>query len=448
MTEIVNIAVSNLLLDEENARLPEPQPSQQATQLALAKLLQTKVVNLASHIVDHGLNPAELPIVVATGDKKTRYKVLEGNRRILALKALETPSIVRNALTDTDGRRLVALSDKFHREPIASVDCVLFKASEEAEAWEWVTIRHGGNDEGRGLDAWDSDQKDRHRARHGKGRRPAGQVIDFIAAVDGPTESRTRIATTLARILSTPSVREKLGLELSNGELLSWYPKDEIAKGLRKVVDDLRSQEIKVQNVYESQQRLDYVNAFKRTELPTKARKLPQPVRLADLPSGKAKPADPGTRRRRKKRDRTRTSVARSDAKLNVETPRTNEVYNELQTLNADSWPNAGSVLLRVFVELSVDDYLDANGVMAESKRRTTPLAKRMKSAADHMLAQGLIDQAMKSMVYKVADSQQTIAASVTTFNQYVHNKYVMPKPSEVRMSWDELQPFLEKIWP
>lgn len=99
MPEIVSVALSDLHLDQDNARLGESQPSQAATQIALATLLGKKLVNLAAHIIQHGTNPAELPIVVATGGPKKRYKVLEGNRRTLALKALETPAIVNKALS-------------------------------------------------------------------------------------------------------------------------------------------------------------------------------------------------------------------------------------------------------------------------------------------------------------------------------------------------------------
>jgi hypothetical protein len=48
----------------------------------------------------------------------------------------------------------------------------------------------------------------------------------------------------------------------------------------------------------------------------------------------------------------------------------------------------------------------------------------------------------------KVADGQSVLAASVPTFHLYVHNQYVFPKPSELYAAWDEMSPFMEKLWP
>lgn len=84
---------------------------------------------------------------------------------------------------------------------------------------------------------------------------------------------------------------------------------------------------------------------------------------------------------------------------------------------------------------------------MTDAERSKQPLSKRIKTVADSMVVDGRISEQLKKAVYKVADSQHTIAASTTTFNQYVHNRYVHPKPSEVRTAWDELQPFPEQVW-
>lgn len=181
--------------------------------------------------------------------------------------------------------------------------------------------------------------------------------------------------------------------------------------------------------------------------MPTKKTKLNDPVKLADLASGANTPITKQPKKRRPRKPQGRTTIAPSDINLNPGPPRINQIYNELVGLSADTYPNAGSVLLRVFLELSVDDYVKKHSLLTEAQRRNTVLAKRMKLAADHLAKSGKIDAQLKTAVYRVADSQHTLAASVTTFNQYVHNQYVFPKASELRTSWDELQPFLEAIW-
>lgn len=450
MPRLSPIPVSDLLLDQKNARLGEEQASQQATIHALAQQQGRRLVKLAESIVERGLDIAQPFTVVATGDKKRGYVVLEGNRRTLALKALETPTIVQSALAQGDFKKLVALSARFTANPIEEVECALYEPQEEAQAIAFVISRHGGAQDGAGLVEWDSDEKDRFLARHGATARRSysGQVLEFIDEVDGPSTSKTRVTTTLQRLLKSSKIRSKLGLEVVDGELVSQFPKAEVAKGLRKIVDDLRSQRMRVPDLYDDDQRQAYIATFSADELPDSSTKLPAPARLSDLPKGQTTPVAPKPKpKKTTKAKPPRSSVAASDAKINPTPQRLNSIYNELVTLNADQYPNAGSVLFRVFVELSVDDYIIRHTLMTDSDRRNQPLAKRMKTVNDHLLAASAIAKQLHTTIEHVANSTHGLAAGLTTLNQYVHNSYSFPKPSELRLSWDELQPFLEAIW-
>lgn len=450
MPRISPIPVSDLLLDKKNARLGDEQPSQQAAIHALAQQQGRRLVKLAESIVERGLDIAQPFTVVATGDKKRGYVVLEGNRRTLALKALETPTIVQSALTPSDFRKLNALSAHFAGNRIEEVQCALYEPDEEERAIAFVISRHGGAQEGAGLVEWDSDEKDRFLARHGATARRSysGQALEFIDEVDGPSESKTRIATTLQRLLTSSKIRDKLGLDVVEGELVSQYPKPEVAKGLRKIVDDLRSQRKRVPDLYDDHQRQAYIADFTADELPDPSTKLAGPARLSDLPKGQTAPVAPKPKPKKPTRAKVpRTSVSASDAKINPSPQRLNTIFNELVTLNADQYPNAGSVLFRVFVELSVDDYIVRHNLMPENDRRSFALAKRMKVANDHLLSTAAIAKQLHTVIGQVANSTHGLAAGLTTLNQYVHNSYSFPKPSELRLSWDELQPFLEAIW-
>lgn len=89
MPEYVSVPVSSLLLDSRNPRLPDEGASQQATAVALVEQHgATALLKLADDIVEFGLDPLSLTAVVPTGDTRKRYTVLEGNRRLLAIKAL------------------------------------------------------------------------------------------------------------------------------------------------------------------------------------------------------------------------------------------------------------------------------------------------------------------------------------------------------------------------
>jgi hypothetical protein len=105
-------------------------------------------------------------------------------------------------------------------------------------------------------------------------------------------------------------------------------------------------------------------------------------------------------------------------------------------------------VLFRVFVELSVDHLLEDKQVLSEHKISKEPLKVRIKAVAKHLKGNGSMSNKLLRAVNAVADSQSVLAPGLVTFNQYVHNKYTFPKPSELYAGWDELMPFLEQIWP
>ncbi|GAA3433382.1 hypothetical protein [Kutzneria kofuensis] len=502
--------MSKLLLDQANSRLTEIQPDQESTYRALARVAGDHVVALAEDIVERGLDPLTVPAVVADPEVANHYKVLEGNRRTLALKALHDPRIVDGALPPAKLRKLRGLSERFLESPINSVTCVLFAT--EDDAWPWIERRHTGANNGTGLVEWGADEKDRFKSRHGSDakRAPAGQVIDFVDRVAPAVAGTNKIITTLQRLISTRTVRDALGLELRRGVLYSSYPGPEIYKGLRKIVNDLRTGDIKVTDVYYEDDRSKYIDDFLPIDLPDPSTRLPEAIALNELSvvaevstaeepsvksgatvdgsspasgpdvsgpavgstvdvtkgaSGsngslvrpketdgteKSTPANPtpsNTTPGSARISRPRSFTIPRTCNLKVTNARIKGIYHELLKLDVEEYANACAVLLRVFVELSVDEYLIRESVMTEDERRNTALAKRMKSAAEHMRTAGKIGEQLEKSVIKVTEGKSPFSISTTTLNQYVHNPYVFPRPSEIRTCWDELQPFIQQIW-
>ncbi|MEX2652088.1 MAG: ParB/Srx family N-terminal domain-containing protein [Acidimicrobiia bacterium] len=444
MPETVQVAVSDLLLDSENARLADPQGSQLDTAVALARHQGGKLVNLAEDIVRHGLDPTVSPVIVPTDDVKKRYRVLEGNRRILALKALETPTLVAPALGTGERSRLAKLAEKFASEPIGEVSCVLFPTPDEA--WHWIRLRHTGDNEGVGISQWGADEKDRFEARHGD-RSPARQVLDFVDKHGTLSEkaqaSNPGIITNLTRLIKTPEVRERLGIDLIQGTVYSNFPVAEVAKGLSKVVDDLRSGRVQVPQIYHAEQRREYAGSIAGADLPKAGTELNNSSRLDDLTSG-ATPATPPKQRRRRPAPKVRTSLIPKQCVLDIDFPRINAIYLELLDLSVEKNPNATSVLLRVFLELSVDSYMTKAVASADLKK---PLADKIIAAAKDLRAEGRIDEALEKAMKKVASSSTILSPKTTTLHQYVHNYYVHPSPTDLRSQWDELEPFVTAIW-
>lgn len=489
------IALARLVLDQSNARLGDEQPNQQATYAALAKRLGDQIFVLAEDIIEHGTDPTTLPAVIAEGAR--RYRVLEGNRRILTLKALETPKIIEGNLTAGRRRRWQALADEYAANPVNKMRCIVFDSEDSAR--HWIEIRHTGANDGAGLVEWDSNEKDRYQSRHGGSnqRATAGQIIDFVERIDPPrADASNRYITTLQRLVNTPEVRDALGIETRKGTVLSWFPGVEVAKGLQKVVNDLRYGERGVTDLYYKPGRLSYIANFDSFQLPTEELRLTEAVPLGALqialdtpaanpdpdtdqdtspsrnsnhnfddPSSAPQPGSktdagaaqqnanevdpPGTAARssRVKPPRARAKVIPRSCVLHITNGRINAIYFELRTLDVEDYANACSVLLRVFVELSTDSYISHHRVMPDDALRGATLAKKLKTASDTLRKRDKITLQLERAVQRIADSVGPIAATTINFNQFVHNEHVFPRSSELLTSWDELEPYIKALW-
>jgi hypothetical protein len=216
------------------------------------------------------------------------------------------------------------------------------------------------------------------------------------------------------------------------------------------VVEDLRLGRIGVPDLYHAKDREKYVNGLSASVLPNKSKRLLAPVLLDDLTAGTmSPPSAPLRQRARRKVTQARTTVIPRSANLNISPPRINRIYNELSSLNAELYPDACSVLLRVFIELSVDHFIDDHKLMIGKAFSDATLAKKIKAVAKALQASGRISAKLAHAIELIADGQRRIlAASVFTFHQYVHSEFVYPRSADLYTTWDEIAPFMEKVWP
>ena len=150
------IKVSELFLDESNPRFPGVKNQRDAIE-AMLQEQGDKIANLASDIYSNGLNPSTRLIVFK---EKKRFTDGDGNRRLTALKILETPS-----LADSHPRIKKRIKQTLATKGSipTEVACVVFMQRKQAR--RWIENNHDGEQEGRGLVRWNPEQKDRFRGR-------------------------------------------------------------------------------------------------------------------------------------------------------------------------------------------------------------------------------------------------------------------------------------------
>ena len=86
------IRVTDILLDTGNYRTGKQDDQREAIK-ALIDEQKNKLVNLAKDIIENGLSPLETVMVYAVPDQKNRYIVVEGNRRVAAIKLATQPDL-------------------------------------------------------------------------------------------------------------------------------------------------------------------------------------------------------------------------------------------------------------------------------------------------------------------------------------------------------------------
>lgn len=266
----VSLRLDQIELDQENPRFPIVANQREAIHSMLTDQGE-KIANLAGDIYENGLNPSTKLIVFKDGAK---YIDGDGNRRLTALKILETPSlcdqfpaIKRKVSTILEGKGSVP----------NSIGCVAFPDRESAR--HWIAVNHEGEQEGRGQITWSAEQKDRFEKKPSIGL----EALDLLIHKKLITkEDKERIKkTTLDRLLNYKGVKSCLSIE-SKGKYFNFGNPN----SLQKVVLGLRDQ--KVDEVYTSEKGAAFVaralsSSAPATDIPAEAG--PGPVKQ----SGSAK---------------------------------------------------------------------------------------------------------------------------------------------------------------
>ncbi len=442
----IELKVEDLRFDLKNPRYPNLANQRDALQ-KIVDAQDDKLAVLADDIATQGLNPGERIFVTEDEAEGGKYLVLEGNRRLAVLMILSRPALLDSlGVRDALKKRFKDIAKKFHLDAIEPIECMVFDQREEAN--HWIELRHMGENNGKGIVGWDGIQSARFR-----GNSASLQIVDFVkrsGALHAETVEKlaTFPITNLDRLVSNPHVREVLGIQLVHGQIETKLPPDEVIKGLTRLVTDIADKQITVSNIKGKEQREKYIDKFSKSDRPdvTKASKISKPLGSLAAAQG-AKPMLSNRQAKRSTRQASdRMMLIPSSCVLKIKDPRINAIYKELRTMRVDNFPNASAVLLRVFMELTVDHYIETHGLTVNGTGRRIELAKKLSAVADHLQANGIRKGILHPV--RVAVSNSSNIMSVDTFHHYVHNTHMIPKPVDLNKTWDSLQPFFEKIWP
>ncbi len=144
--KLVDISINDLILDDQNPRLPKPLRGKDEKSIIEYMLTDASTLDLMLAIGQNGFFPGEPLLVVKEGKK---YRVIEGNRRLTALKILKDPS-----KAPVQKRRVSQIMDSvpYKEKAIDLVPCQVF--SDAAPIHKYLGYRHIT-----GIQSWDLTQK-------------------------------------------------------------------------------------------------------------------------------------------------------------------------------------------------------------------------------------------------------------------------------------------------
>ncbi len=274
------------------------------------------------------------------------------------------------------------------------------------------------------------------------------QVLDFLEKAGELTKDKRQKVpvTSLKRLLGDKYVQNKLGMNISNGDIGTRYESSEVVKGLSKIVDDLATGRVKTGHIYTKDDRSDYINGFQSKELPDTTKPMSDFCKLSDLPitnQTTSRKKSPLTTRITPT-GKQRPNLIPRGLRLSIPQGRINDIYHELRYLKIEDFTNSVSVMLRVFIELSVDKYIDDQKLPFDVH---WSLSKKLNSVADHLNNQGKLNDQQVKPITRSTEKNSFLSGTVITIHQYVHNPYFSPAPSDLRAAWDSFQPFIEALW-
>lgn len=492
--KLVTPKVVMLQLDPENYRTG-PASSQPDALAKIVEIQGDKIVEMASDIVELGLSPFDLT-AVSPPDTEGFRVVYEGNRRVAALKLLENPSLARNPSVQA---KIEKLRPKYLTRPIRELECS--EIADRPTAMQWVDRKQGTGLGGRGMDSWGFVANARRRA-------DGGDVDRWLAALnllrqngepmDGVEAAFTqyRIGATIERVLKSPAMFEVLGVRFFTDGKIE-FESGGLERGrvlLATIIKDLVAMRPGTNDFYTNEKSAEFLGAYAHLSAKPAPAASGQDTTSRDTGGGRtgaSSPSEGGHPPEKETHHRSNgagsTGVPGSESskpelakkeparsgrvrppqsqrktlaptgvrhKLDIDNERLHELYVSLRKLKVAGHTFVASVMIRVFLDLTLTHFLieSAQPLPDEIRGRgaTDWLHQRVKLKDKLLACLSVADPSGASPVYRGArdglNSQHP--HSIYALHDHVHQiELRSPTPESVIYAWDSYHPLFQKLY-
>jgi len=234
------IDVADLHLDLQNDRIGQA-PDEDIAEEMLWRGYGPHVCGLADHIVHNGLNMGDPMYVIER--ESGGYVVLEGNRRLVALRCLADTSRVPGDL-DQAVAQFRRMADRIKAVPERAW-CIVYATREEADVW--IDLKHEGPGAGEGTVRWESEAKYNRSVRRGKPREYGPETWKWLQRtyardpnISAMIEQAMKTQFSyMARLANNANFREVFGFSMGERGLESSKDKNTLVSAVKKLLHDM-----------------------------------------------------------------------------------------------------------------------------------------------------------------------------------------------------------------
>ena len=458
-------SVASLHLDAKNPRLGRETQSRAPREIIQYLFEHDKALEIADSIATRGFFPNE-PLLAIKENGRT--VVIEGNRRLAALKVLREPGL----LEGSNERKVERLSRRItDLQSIASVPVTIAPSRRATD--RQIAGRHIGRsvlawtaenqasfileklEEGYGNDdLWDElgfTLADIQKARQTRAVADMARSLELPEEVKAKLDNpRVRVFTTIERVFDSPVGREFFKVERdSDHGLRGTTTKGEFIRGFTKFVTEVALGKVDSRKLNKPADIEEYFKKWDTKDRPKKKRGsfVPSDVikgKSVASPSGKPKPAKP----RKKSKQESKTVLPR-DLQVRFGNDRLIDIRRELVKLKRKAFPNAGAVLLRVFFELAVMNYLERTGELPKiiaklggkgKLRYGVPTMKQLVPAITK-IAKAHLPNTKARIVEKAIRYDAAAPFTLSDLHAFVHQASDLPSDRDIWQFWLRTEP-------
>lgn len=429
----IEISLNKLHFDLANPRHDPTQDEAAALSMLVSK---EKVVDLACHIAEHGASPLDVIAVIDLDGMPGHYTVLEGNRRLGALKLLQDPS---RASSSTAQRTIKGLQRG--RNVRRTISAIWFPSREAARPW--LEVRHQGEQNGIGTVKWKASQKARFDAQGTAPSNPnrlALELIDYAKkrGLISEDDANRLAITTVTRYLGSPNVREALGLA-SHDTLMIDFEQSEVDGAIRRFLHDALPRDDGSKSPAHSRSNKADRTAYARSLRGVGASPQTRLVSPISPNPAASNASSKGRRARSSIHPEKRTRIVPAGWSLKNRDSALRRLFEELRSIDPDTHPYAANYLLRAFIERIL--------VLFATKRKLAhPNGSDqllISECAAELTRDGVGQSILKVM--RTAASNKDAAHSLHTLGAAVHAGHVPDRKSLIKV-WDNWQAALESM--